>query len=107
MADIYLTQNRRLPVLHAVLRDYSGIFDLSNASAVKLVAMDSGGVNKINTACTIVSPATSGEVTYAWAAADVDTPGIYFAKFMATVGGQDLPFPSDGYLVIQINEDPV
>lgn len=107
MADIYLTQNRRLPVLHAVLRDYSGIFDLSTASAVKLVAMDSGGVNKINTACTIVNPSTAGEVTYAWAAADVDTPGTYFAKFMATIGGQDLPFPSDGYLTIQINEDPV
>lgn len=57
--------------------------------------MDSGGVNKINTAHDR-QPSTSGEVTYAWAAADVDTPGIFFAKFMATIGGQDLPFPPTG-----------
>lgn len=107
MADFYLTQNRRLPILRAVMRDYQGIIDLTTASAVKWVMMTQGGVAKTNTACTIVSPATLGEVTYAWAAADVDTPGIFYGKFMVTIGGQDLPVPSDGFLVVKIDEDPV
>lgn len=107
MADVYLTQNRRLPILRAVLRDYSGPIDLTTASAVKWVMMSQGGVNKVNTAGAITNPATNGEVTYTWASADVDTPGTFFGKWMVTIGGQDLPIPSDGYIVVQIDEDPV
>lgn len=105
MADIYLTQNRRLPVLTAALRDYQGLVNLSSASAVKFVMMNTGGVNKINSSCTITD-ATIGRVTYAWAAADVDTAGTFYAKFMVTIGGQDLPVPSDRFLVVEIAEDP-
>ena len=105
MADIYLTQNRRLPVLYAALRDYQGLINLSSASAVKFVMMSSGGVNKINYACTITN-ATIGQVSYAWASADVDTAGTFLAKFMVTIGGKDLPIPSDRFLVVEIAEDP-
>lgn len=105
MADIYLTQNRRLPVLYAALRDYQGLINLSSASAVKFVMMNLGGVNKTNSSCMITS-ATIGQVSYAWAAADVDTAGTFLAKFMVTIGGQDLPIPSDRFLVVEIAEDP-
>lgn len=105
MADIYLTQNRRLPVLYAALRDYQGLINLSSASAVKFVMMSTGGVNKIDSACTVTN-ATIGQVSYAWASADVDTAGTFYAKFMVTIGGQDLPIPSDRFLVVEIAEDP-
>lgn len=105
VADIYLTQNRRLPVLYAALRDYQGLINLSSASAVKLVMMSMGGVNKVNSPCTITD-ATIGQVSYAWASADVDTAGTFYAKFMVTIGGQDLPIPSDRFLVVEIAEDP-
>lgn len=105
VADIYLTQNRRLPVLYAALRDYQGLINLSSASAVKFVMMNTGGVNKINSSCTITD-ATIGQVSYAWASGDVDTAGTFYAKFMVTIGGQDLPIPSDRFLVVEIAEDP-
>ena len=105
MADIYLTQNRRLPVLYAALRDYQGLINLSSASAVKFVMMSSGGVNKIDSACTVTN-ATIGQVSYAWTSNDVDTAGTFYAKFMVTIGGKDLPIPSDRFLVVEIAEDP-
>lgn len=105
MADIYLTQNRRLPVLYAALRDYQGLINLSSASAVKFVMMSTGGVNKIDSACTVTN-ATIGQVSYAWSSGDVDTAGTFYAKFMVTIGGKDLPVPSDRFLVVEIAEDP-
>ena len=102
-----MTEGRLLPTLFATLRDYYGAFDLTDATAVTFIAMDAGGVNKIAaTACTILNPPSAGRVSYAWATADLDTPGEYRCQFLVTIGGRIQSFPSDGYINLQVQESP-
>ena len=107
MADIYMTQGNRLPSIKATLMDADGAVNLTGYT-VKFV-MSRNGVQKIATACTVVSAAT-GEVQYDWAAADTDTPGQFIAQFEVSDDTSPTPkkqnYPSTGYLTVQINENP-
>lgn len=105
MADVEMTEGDRLPSLFYALHDYNGAMDLTAASGVKWVMMGQNGVNKVDTAATIVTAAT-GQVRYDWAALDVDTPGVFLGKWEVTVGGKTQKVPSDRYLVVEIMESP-
>jgi hypothetical protein len=62
------------------------------------------GTLKVNAAATIVD-AENGRVSYAWAAGDTDTPGLYKAEWEVMSGGLRRTFPPRGYLHIEVVED--
>ena len=80
----YLKQNDTAPSIRATLKDGSGsVIDLTGAS-VRFHMKDLSGTVKIDTAATIISPATSGIVQYNWTGSDTDTAGTYYAEFEVT-----------------------
>lgn len=53
-----------------------------------------------------ITNATAGQVQFAWAAADTQTPGLYMGEWHVTLsGGGTYTFPNDGYLSINIEQN--
>jgi hypothetical protein len=86
---------------------YSGTtpVDLSAATAVRIIVRLPGAASpKVNAAMTIVSPATSGAVTYQWQTADTDTAGRYEMEYEITWNTgrhRTIPTPGKDELVIE------
>lgn len=107
MADeVRLKKGDRLPVLRMTLKDSDGVaLDLTSASAVTFrMRARAGGALKINAAGSVVAPATSGVVEYAWQAADVDTVGVYDAEWALTYPGGGQTVPTAGYVTVIIEQ---
>ncbi len=67
MSQFWIKENDRLPYLEKTLVDGSGVpVDLTGASAVSFTLLDDNGDALWTHAATIVAPATSGRVRYAW-----------------------------------------
>lgn len=105
MATFNLKQGDRLPTLSAVLLDGTGApIDLTAASVVFRMRPRGGGTLKVNAAASIVSPATSGTVQYQWAAADVDTAGLFDGEFAVTLAGLVRTVPASGFVLVSIEK---
>ena len=80
--------------------------DLTAATGVKLIMSPStgGGAPKVNAAATI-SDAAAGRVEYAWGASDTDDSGTFNAEWEVSWGTEKQTFPSEGYLIIIIEDD--
>jgi hypothetical protein len=107
MADFTLKQGDIRDEFVAVLTDKNGVaVDLTAAVEIKLKMRPVlGGAMKVDAVAAKFGPDV-GRVRYTWIAANVDTPGLYFAEFeVAWSGGAPQTFPQDGYLVVQIVPD--
>ena len=102
----YLKQNDTAPSIRATLKDGSGsVIDLTGAS-VRFHMKDLSGTVKIDTAATIISPATSGIVQYNWTGSDTDTAGTYYAEFEVTYSDSSIEsFPNDENIGILITKE--
>ena len=110
MATFDIKRGSREPSLVATLKHANGTaVDLTGATVVLNMVPRTGGTAKVAAAAvTVLVPATGGRVQYDWAAADVDTAGVYHAEFKATLsGGKPLVAPSRGVVVVNITEPVV
>lgn len=97
-----IKQGDTLPLLERTLQDANGAIDLSNAAAVRF-HMYSGAAAKIDAACSVVAPATSGVVRYTWASADTDTVGTYYSEFEVTyLDGTVITVPNSGWMLVNV-----
>ena len=89
--------------------DVSGTQTAVNFSTYTSVAFymwpENSATFKVNGSAATFSDAANGEVTYTWAAGDVDTAGNYRFKFVAVdASGDDVTFPraEPGYATAKI-----
>lgn len=105
--DFNLRKGDRLPLLTATLLDPDGdAVDLTTATGVIFqMRAKHASTLKVSAAASVLSPATAGRVQYAWAAADVDTEGLYEGTFEVTwTGGKTQTVPTAAEsLIIQIH----
>ena len=110
MADeVRLKKGDVLPVLQMTLRDSDGAaLDLTAVTAVtfRMRARGDGsaGELKVNSAGSVVAPATGGVVEYAWQAADVNTVGVYDAEWALTYPGGGQTVPTAGYTTVIVEQ---
>jgi hypothetical protein len=98
-ADFQIPKGRLLPNLTATLSDANGALNLSAASGVRFQMRAPGAtVLEVDQPATVVNAAT-GQVSYAWAAGDVDTVGLYVAWFEVTTGGKAFSAPEPPLVV--------
>ncbi len=104
MSQFWIKENDRLPYLEKTLVDGSGVpVDLTGASAVSFTLLDDNGDALWTHAATIVAPATSGRVRYAWGAGETATPGEFRGYFSVTSGGLMQSYPTIGYIDVLIS----
>ena len=100
-----IKQGDTLPVLIRGLNDANGPIDLTAATAVQF-HMKSGGVLKVDAACSITAPATTGVVQYDWIIADTDTIGVYLTEFQVTfTDGTVLTVPNTNHMLVNVVEE--
>lgn len=87
----------RAPALTLQALDLAGDpLDLTGAtSPVFLMRLLGASANTVDRATATVVDASTGVVSYSFAAADVDTPGTYRAEFEVTLSGLPLTIPGD------------
>lgn len=104
MTTFTIKRTSRLPTIRATLLDASGAaMNLTGASVVFRMRVFNGGAMKIvNQPATVVAPATSGVVDYAWGATDTDTEGYFEGEFEASIGGLPAIVPASGYVLVVI-----
>lgn len=103
----YVKQNDTAPSLRATLKDGNNtVINLTGASVRFHMRAIGGTTTKVNSAATVVSPATSGIVQYNWTASDTDAVGSYQAEFAVTYSDSSIEtFPNNGYIRIEILDD--
>lgn len=89
-----LSKGARLPALLVQLLDGDTPVDLSTAT-VTFSMVDDAGVLKVNAVAGTLVDGPNGKVSYAWAAADVDTVKDFWGQFKITVGGKDYLVPDN------------
>lgn len=111
MADYTIKTGEKPDPLRVVLRDYAGVvIDLTGCTVTIRVARRSTWATRINAAASIVSPATSGTIEFAWtdvtwAVADL---GDYVIDFkVVRPGGTEPIFPKPGYLSLLVERGAV
>jgi hypothetical protein len=90
--------------LHVTNSDDSN-FDFTSATGVTFLMYDADGVEVVNAAGSVVSPATAGILQYAWAAVDVQTEGEFTAEFDVDFSGEKMTLPLNGTIEVKIYED--
>ena len=88
-----LSRDARLPDLEIRLLDQNVAVDLTGATVVFSMD-DEFGTAKVNAAVGVLSDGPGGKVKYLWAAADVDTEGLFFAQFAIQVSSKDYRIPN-------------
>lgn len=103
----YVKQNDTAPSIRATLKDGDdAVIDLTDATVRFHMRTIGGTTAKIDSAVSIVSPATDGVVQYDWIAADTDTIGSFQAEFEVTYSnGRIETFPNSGYIRVEITDD--
>lgn len=85
------------------LTDGNGAVDLTAALSVRLLATNlDSGVLEISAAASFVAPRTAGQVTYTFAAGDLDTAGDYKVEWEVTFASGTHTFPNDGYALMKV-----
>ena len=103
MTTFTVKKGDRLPKLRATLLDSSGAaIDLTAASVQFRMRPRGGGALKVNAAASVVAPATSGVVEYAWGATDTDTEGNFEAEFAVTLAGLVQTVPASGFVLVSV-----
>lgn len=93
----YFTKGDRLVRIADTLVDAAGVpIDLSSSTVTFRMISDADDSVKINNAAATIDSAADGNVSYAWAAADVDTAGTYWGFWDRTSGGLTARYPPDG-----------
>ena len=92
---------------HQFVWDDNNIVDLTSVVSVSFHMWEE--INPtlllVDSACTIVPPATSGKVSYDWVAGETDIAGMYRIAFVATWNdGSILTSPSGGEMYLWIME---
>jgi len=100
-------RHSRRPYVRLQVKDADGnAYDLTSVFSVRFLMYDLDGVQKVDAAGSVESPATAGIIKYEWAAADVDTAGNYNAEFDLDWGsGVVMTLPSNGLIRVRIHED--
>jgi hypothetical protein len=101
-----IKQNDTSPSLRATLKDgNNSAVDLTGASIrFHMVSLD--GTAVVDSAATVISPASSGVVQYNWVAGDTQTAGAYNAEFeVAFSNGKIETFPNDSYISVSIRAE--
>lgn len=103
----YVKQNDTAPSIRATLKDGDDdVIDLTGATVRFHMRTIGGTTAKVDSAVTVISPATSGIVQYDWVADDTDTIGTYQAEFEVTYSDSRIEtFPNNGYITIEIKDD--
>lgn len=110
VAAFEIKKGDRLPELEATLKAGSGAVltatDLSAVTGVKFLMRNHAETKTINAAATVVGDGTTGEVSYAWADGDTDTPDLYEAEFQVTyIDGRKQTFPNEGHFAVRVVDD--
>lgn len=85
MPDFTIRKDDTLPLIEATLQDADGVtVDLSGATVKFQMRARGSATSKVDSAATVVAPATSGVVRYTFVAADTDTAGRYVGSFEVT-----------------------
>lgn len=85
MPAFVIGQGDRRPTLTATLTQDGDAIDLTAASGVELRALKSDGTTGFSGSCTITG-ASTGDVSYAFAAGDTASPGDYRLAFVIDWG---------------------
>jgi hypothetical protein len=103
VADFYLTAGDTVPPITATLTDEAGAgLNLTGATVTFRMSPIAGGALKVDAAATVVTPA-AGAVSYAWQAADTDTPGYYLGRWRIVFSGGGVgSVPNDAPMLILI-----
>ena len=103
----YIKQNDTTPAIKATLKDGDGtVINLTDASVRFHMRKVGGETSVVDSAATVVSPATSGIVQYSWIGADTVNTGLYSAEFEITYGnGKIETFPNSDYIRVEIVDD--
>lgn len=107
MADLVIRQGDSTPIFTQTLRDQNGnILNLTGCTVQFVMRLITAAAPQVNAAATVVS-ATNGEVSYAWAAGDTATAGIYACTFQVTTtsSGATYTYPNDGYLEVSVEQN--
>ena len=82
------------------------IKDLTGATVVFSMRNVETNVLKVTNAAATLVDANAGTIEYSWAAADVDTEGIFEAEFKVTIGSEPLRVPNgrNHKLFIRVNK---
>jgi hypothetical protein len=80
-------------------------------TAVAFSLWDWAGTAKVDNAAatndqTDADADTHGDLSYAWGATDLDTPGVYHAAFTIGEGTDAWTFPTDRPLVVVVQPNP-
>jgi hypothetical protein len=92
-------------VLTSTLKDGLGVVvNLTGASVKFLMRRVGSRLLKVNGTGTVVTP-LAGAVSYTWASADVNEPGLFDAEWEVTFsGGAKETFPNGRHLKVLITE---
>lgn len=104
MTSFTLRKGDRLPAYTATLTDSAGTAVNLTGGTVRLSMRELGSTsNKIDNASATVVSATAGTITYAWAAADTNTTGLYFMEAEFTNSGSlERTFPNPDFTLVHI-----
>lgn len=100
--DFFIGEDDRLPTIRAYLEDETGAIDLTGGT-VSIKGRKIGTTTTISGACTI-DDAVTGAVSYQWAAADTQIPGMWYLQWQFTIGGKIGTVPNRGSDALWINE---
>lgn len=106
-ADFYIDSGDTQPVLVDHLAYESGSpVNLTDAT-VALAMRSAYGADVVPLAGTVtITGAVDGDVRYAFAASDTQTPGSYIAKWVVSFpDGSRMSFPTDGFITISVQEN--
>lgn len=90
------TQQTYSAILQA--KNTSGVMtprDLTGLSVTFSMVNAATGATKVSSQPATIVTAASGIVSYDFAAADVNTPGIYWGRFTVTQSGETNTYPAD------------
>src|ERR1017187_3791012 len=102
--DLFLRAGDTLPVVDTTLTDSTGApIDLTTATGVTFnMALKGSSELTVSAAAAVSGTPSNGQVQYAWADADSDTPGSYLAVFVVEWPSGSQTFPSEGAISILV-----
>jgi hypothetical protein len=109
VADFTIKRNDREPDLVMTLTQNGAPWPIPAGSTAKIIMkLPGAGVPKVDAAVVIDADqgTNPGKVSYAWAAGNTDTEGVYDVEVQVTLSsGETATFPISGYKTIEVTED--